>query len=132
MIIADASALLSIILKEDDAAIFEGALISAGGAVMSPVNYWETLARSSAEFAERGQKAAKDVMTSLNVDVVTLSAADAESAAEAFRRYGKGAGGKLNLGDCFAYALAAREGDGLLYKGDDFPTTDVKSALDRA
>ena len=33
------------------------------------------------------------------------------------------------MGDCFAYALAAREGDGLLYKGNDFTRTDVKSAL---
>ena len=35
----------------------------------------------------------------------------------------------MNLGDCFAYALAEREGDGLLFKGDDFPKTDVKPAI---
>lgn len=33
------------------------------------------------------------------------------------------------MGDCFAYALAAEEGDGLLFKGNDFPKTDIKAAL---
>jgi uncharacterized protein with PIN domain len=35
----------------------------------------------------------------------------------------------LDPGDCFAYALAEQEGDGLLFKGNDLPKTDVKSAL---
>jgi ribonuclease VapC len=35
----------------------------------------------------------------------------------------------LNLGDCFAYALAQSEGDGLLYKSDEFSKTDVRNAL---
>ncbi|OYX92235.1 MAG: VapC toxin family PIN domain ribonuclease, partial [Caulobacter sp. 35-67-4] len=37
---------------------------------------------------------------------------------------------KLNLADCFAYALAKSLDAPLLYKGDDFPLTDVRSALD--
>ena len=32
------------------------------------------------------------------------------------------------MGDCFAYALAKAEGDGLLFKGNDFPRTDIGSA----
>jgi ribonuclease VapC len=41
--------------------------------------------------------------------------------------YGKGSGhrAKLNLGDCFSYAFAARYGLDLLYKGDDFALTDL-------
>ena len=39
-------------------------------------------------------------------------------------------GAILKAGDCFAYALAKTHGDGaLLYKGDDFPRTDIASAL---
>jgi ribonuclease VapC len=33
------------------------------------------------------------------------------------------------MGDCFAYALAKQLGAPLLYKGNDFVLTDVKSAL---
>jgi uncharacterized protein with PIN domain len=35
----------------------------------------------------------------------------------------------LNPGDCFAYALAKATGEPLLFKGADFPKTDVPSAL---
>jgi len=35
----------------------------------------------------------------------------------------------LNLGDCFAYALAKVTREPLLYKGDDFARTDLPSAL---
>ena len=35
----------------------------------------------------------------------------------------------LNFGDCMAYALAKSLDSPLLFKGDDFSKTDVKSAL---
>ena len=49
----------------------------------------------------------------------------------AYRRFGKGSGHKaqLNLGDCASYALAMRSMLPLLFKGDDFTHTDVRSAL---
>jgi ribonuclease VapC len=31
----------------------------------------------------------------------------------------------LNLGDCFAYALAKETGGPILFKGDDFARTDL-------
>jgi ribonuclease VapC len=34
----------------------------------------------------------------------------------------------LNLGDCFAYALANRCGELLLFKGEGFARTDVTAA----
>lgn len=45
----------------------------------------------------------------------------------AYERYGKGSGhpARLNLGDCFSYAMAKRAGVPLLYKGNDFARTDV-------
>ena len=44
---------------------------------------------------------------------------------------GKGSGhlAGLNFGDCLAYALAIECDEPLLYKGDDFKHTDVRSAL---
>jgi ribonuclease VapC len=48
----------------------------------------------------------------------------------AFARYGKGCGhpARLNLGDCFAYAMAKSYQTTLLFKGDDFGKTDIRSA----
>jgi len=36
---------------------------------------------------------------------------------------------KLNLGDCFSYALAKSLNAPLLFKGDDFGRTDVQAAI---
>lgn len=70
------------------------------------------------------------LMESLRIEVATIGLAETKLAVEAWSRYGKGrhpAG--LNFGDCFAYALAKSRGAALLYKGDDFSKTDVRSVL---
>lgn len=57
-------------------------------------------------------------------------AVDHKAVLNVYMRYGKGihrAG--LNVGDCFAYALAEIFDAPLLYKGDDFSRTDIRSAL---
>ena len=53
-----------------------------------------------------------------------------ELAREAYRRYGKGSGhrAQLNFGDCFSYAIARFFGAPLLFKGNDFAQTDLRSA----
>jgi ribonuclease VapC len=49
----------------------------------------------------------------------------------AYRDYGKGSDSpaQLNFGDCFAYALARATGEPLLFKGNDFSQTDIRSAI---
>ena len=52
-----------------------------------------------------------------------------EEARAAFLRYGKGRHpAALNLGDCASYALAKVRGLSLLFKGCDFPRTDLIAA----
>jgi ribonuclease VapC len=54
------------------------------------------------------------------------SSASPRSLQSNFRHFGKGrhpAG--LNIGDCFAYALAKATGEPLLFKGEDFSLTDI-------
>lgn len=65
------------------------------------------------------------LLNSLGVVVVPFNQNQLHWAAQGWRRFGKGrrkAG--LNLGDCFAYALNLP----LLFKGEDFSSTDVKVA----
>ena len=56
----------------------------------------------------------------------------ADIAFDAYRKYGKGTGhgASLNYGDCFSYALAKHLDAPLLFKGDDFSRTDLRSATD--
>lgn len=68
--------------------------------------------------------------TALQIAPVTPD--QARIAREAYRDFGKGSGhpAALNFGDCFAYALAKERNEPLLYKGDDFVHTDIRSPLD--
>lgn len=129
MIAVDASAVLAILFDEPEAPEFRALLVREGG-VMSPVNYWEVLARAFVALGEPGVQAAEALVEALAVEVTTASAQDSRIAVDAFRRFGKRSSGHLNLGDCFAYALAQVEGGGLLFKGEDFRKTDVAAALE--
>jgi len=128
LIAVDASAVLAILFREPEEAAFR-AVLAKGGGVISPINLWEVLVRAYVEMGDDGVEAADELMESLGVEVATASFQDARLALTAFKAFGKRSSAGLNLGDCFAYALAEIEGDGLLFKGEDFPKTDVKSAL---
>ena len=125
MIAVDASAVLAILFDEPEAKSFRQILAAEGG-VMSPVNHWEVLARARVKLGPTGPSEADALMGSLMITVPPTTVHDSRRAISAFERFGKRAAGHLNLGDCFAYAVAEREGDGLLFKGEDFPRTDVK------
>ena len=61
--------------------------------------------------------------------VAAIGVPEGELALTAFDRFGKGRHpASLNLGDCFAYATAKSLGARLLFKGGDFPLTDVEAA----
>ena len=60
--------------------------------------------------------------------VVPLTAVQARIARTAHQQFGRGSGhpARLNMGDCFAYALARDLGEPLLFKGGDFSLTDIE------
>lgn len=71
-----------------------------------------------------------DFMTRFGIEVIPFTPTHAARARQAWVRFGKGrhkAG--LNFGDCMAYATAREEGLPLLFKGNDFPHTDIEPAL---
>jgi len=67
----------------------------------------------------------------LNVRIHPLTEKQARLGLEARIRFGRGSGSpaRLNLGDCYAYALAKDLDAPLLFIGDDFTHTDIRSAL---
>jgi len=125
-IVVDTSALMAILLGEESA-----------GRCVDVLSAGKTLLVSSATMAEalvvaghrKCRPAMERLLARLGAEVVGLSAADAPLIADAYERWGKGmhpAG--LNLGDCFAYALAKSRGCPLLYVGQDFARTDLPAA----
>ena len=70
-------------------------------------------------------------MRRYSVRVEPFTAEHAALARQAWRDYGRGSGhpAKLNFGDCLAYGFAKAEREPLLFKGSDFPRTDIEPAL---
>jgi ribonuclease VapC len=70
------------------------------------------------------------LIADLNIQIVPVDDEHVRVARAAYRDFGRGSGhpAGLNLGDCFAYALASITGEPLLFKGDDFAQTDVRPA----
>ncbi len=126
--VVDASAVLAILLDEPEGETFARA-IATSGARMSPVSHWEVLSRAFKTGRSAGAERAEALIDQLGIEITPIIRADSKGAHRAFTQFGKGVGGPLNLGDCFSYALAESEGDGLLFKGDDFRKTDVKVVL---
>lgn len=70
------------------------------------------------------------VFARLRMDLVSVTAEQAQAARTAYQRFGRGHHpASLNYGDCFAYALAKVTGEPLLFKGNDFSQTDIEPAL---
>ena len=128
--IVDASAVLAIILAESEAPVFAQALAGAAEPRMSAVNFLEVAIRIDRENSIVSSRHFDDFMAFARIAVEPVSLSQARLARLAYAQFGKGrhpAG--LNLGDCFAYALARETGLPLLFKGNDFPRTDVRPAV---
>jgi ribonuclease VapC len=126
--VIDTSAVVAILLNEPDAAGFELAMERDPVRLIGAATLVELGIVIEARLGEAGARELDLLVHAAAIDVVPFTAAQAELARRAWRRFGKGrhpAG--LNLGDCFAYALAATSGEPLLCKGDDFPATDVRT-----
>jgi len=128
-VVIDSSALLAIVLDEREREVFLAKINLDARPMIAAANYVEA---AIVVTARRGPSAAARLRALLEEAGVEIAAVDAElseAAIDAFRRFGKGrhAAG-LNLGDCFAYALAAVTGEPLLFKGDDFAKTDIAAA----
>lgn len=127
--IVDTSALVAVILGEPDAEGYLRAMSGAESLMVSAATLTEALIVVE---ARQGRDAASDLaalLAEVEAEVVSVDESQAELAASAYRRFGKGRHtAALNFGDTFSYALAAARGEALLYKGDDFAATDVLSA----
>lgn len=130
MIAVDASALVAILLEEPEGPRYRELLLAADGARLSPVGYWEAATRLHGAKGDRGVAELEIVMDNLRIAIEPATGRTSRLACAAERAFGKRAPARLNLGDCFAYALAQEIDLPLLYKGDDFSRTDIRPALD--
>jgi ribonuclease VapC len=98
---------------------------------MSALNVHETACVLRARIGPEAVEKFWLLLEDSQIEIVPFDHAQVQAAAVAFNRYGKGINprARLNLADCAAYALAKTMNAPLLFKGNDFTETDLKSAL---
>jgi ribonuclease VapC len=125
--VIDTSIFLAILLGEPDAELCSQAIRLDQKRLIAAAPYLECAIVSSKKTTGRADL--DNRLLRETICVVPVAHTLARIAADAFARYGKGrhpAG--LNLGDCFAYALARSLTAPLLFKGEDFARADVMRA----
>src|SRR5215472_6337713 len=114
----------------------------SGPFALSPLTVFEaTLGLTRARLGRGRAATGEDIAAALAAVMKFLEALKAEEAAvspyiarqavAAAARFGRIVGhpADLNFGDCFAYAHAHARGDVLMFVGNDFIHTDLRSAL---
>jgi ribonuclease VapC len=128
----DASALTAILADEADASQLAGRMQRGRPLTISPLVVWETVvavARIRGVQVAAARGVVFDYIRQAGIHVAAVPPEAAAIALEAFERFGKGQHpARLNMGDCFAYACARHLGEPLLFKGNDFPLTDIEPA----
>lgn len=129
--IIDSSALVAIVRDEPERHAFLTAIAGASRRLLAA----PTLLEAAIVVERLGDPALvrefDTMLADLQVESIPFGAAQAQMAREAYRDFGKGSGhrAQLNFGDCMAYAVAKDVDEPLLYKGDDFGHTDVRSVF---
>jgi ribonuclease VapC len=128
----DASALTAMLVDERDARELLARMQNYTVRTTSPLAVWETVlavARVLGLDIRTANTAVEEFLVLAGVDVKPVPADARRSAIDAFDRFGKGRHpAALNFGDCFAYACARQARVPMLYKGDDFASTDIETA----
>ena len=125
--VIDSSAVIAILLSEDDAERYTRAIEGAARPRMSAASYLEVAVVIDNRGDVLAPREFDRFIRRAGIEVVAFNLEQAELARQAYRDFGKGrhpAG--LNFGDCFSYALAKFTDEPLLFKGTDFSRTDVR------
>jgi len=127
--VIDSSALMAILMNEPERIEFLRRIVDDPVRYLSTVSFMEC---SMLMFARKGKDGVDEfdaLLKRLHCELVSADAEQTLVARQAFMRFGKGNHpARLNLGDCFAYALARQAGEPLLFKGNDFIQTDIAVA----
>lgn len=121
---------MAILLNEAEAGPFARAIIAADVAVIGAPTVLEVFLAIQRRQGPDGLSKAERFFEQGLLDVLDWPERLLPIARNALLAYGKGNHpARLNFGDCMAYALAKSHDAPLLYKGNDFAQTDIRSAL---
>lgn len=130
MIVIDTSALVAIVFNEPERDSFVKTVLATDKALVCTVTALEARMVVQGRKGQAGVVLLNDFLGLPVFELVAPTALELETAYAAFVTFGKGSGhpAQLNFGDLFSYATAKLRNLPLLYKGNDFSSTDIQSA----
>lgn len=125
--VVDSSALLAVLLEEEQATLVARAIERESPRLLSAANLLEASIVIESRKGDAGGRELDLLLYRTGIEVIDVDQDQAEIARLAWRRFGKGRHpASLNYGDCFAYALAKSRRAALLFVGNDFAQTDIE------
>ena len=128
--VVDTSAVIAVLFNEPDAGQYARALASAATRLISAVTVPQLAFVVEGRKGEIGRAVRERLLDVGGFEVVAVTPESGYAGDHVSRRFGRGRHpAALNIGDCFVYALAVAMEEELLFKGQDFARTDIRSAL---
>ncbi|RWP75452.1 type II toxin-antitoxin system VapC family toxin [Mesorhizobium sp.] len=130
-LVVDTSALISILGRESDNVLFANAIARSELPSISSGMLYEAYCVALRGRYPEGAARLEVIVSELQLEILAFDLVQLSAARLAYSTYGRGTGhpANLNMGDCFAYALAKTRDLPLLFKGDDFIHTDIEPAV---
>jgi ribonuclease VapC len=129
----DTSAVVAVILDEPEAVSIKKLIEWTAGSITSPMVRLEASIVIGAKLKigpVEAEKLFDKFIVQGEINVFPLTDEIGSLAVSAYQKFGKGRHpAKLNLADCFSYAVAKHLKVPILFVGNDFSKTDLKSAL---
>ena len=130
--IVDTSAIVAVLREEPSAEVYARLIATAPDARISAGTYVELGIVIDGARNPVMSGTVDRFLEESRIVIEPLTASQARIARTAYQHFGKGSGhqARLNMGDCFAYALARDLGEPLLFKGVDFALTDIELVIE--
>lgn len=128
--VVDTSALIAILFHEAEGSALKRLIAAERRVSMSIVTFYEASVVTALKKNDGGAATLVDeFIRTTGIEIVPLDLSGSMAARKAYLRFSKGFHpARLNLADCFSYALAKLRDEPLLFKGDDFAHTDIVPA----
>ena len=129
MMVADTSALMAVLMDESEGPSFYHAMVSDGIILVSTATAVELMIVAMGK-GDAFYQSAVLFLEKPFIRLMPLDETQLWAAVRAYQSFGKGRHpASLNFGDTFSYALATTRQLPLLFKGDDFVQTGIRSAV---
>jgi ribonuclease VapC len=127
-LVLDSSAILAVLLEEPGCSSILERIGNAESVGVGAPTFVETAIVLSSRLRRDARPQLNEFLREAGAELIPMGPEHIDAAVDAFLRYGKRRHpAALNFGDCLTYAVAAVAGLPLLFTGNDFAKTDVRT-----